>query len=85
MANDIFGEIASTYDETTARMFAPDVLDPAVDVLAELAGHGAALEFASGTGRVALPLAARGVHVHGIELSDEMVAEMARKPGANRV
>lgn len=86
VANDIFGaEIAATYDKTTARMFAPDVVDPAVDVLAKLAGHGTALEFAIGTGRVALPLAARGVHVHGIELSEAMVAEMARKPGADRI
>ena len=86
MANDIFGtEIAATYDETTAKMFAPDVVEPAVDILAELAGDGAALEFASGTGRIAVPLAARGVRVHGIELSEAMVAEMAHKPGADQI
>ena len=53
-------------------MFDPDVLGPTVELLAELAGEGAALEFAVGTGRVALPLAARGVPVSGIELSIPM-------------
>jgi len=51
-----------------------------LDVLEELAGGGAALEFAIGTGRVGLPLAARGVPVSGIELSEDMVAELRRKP-----
>jgi len=86
MPNDIFdAEIASTYDDDVSAAFAPDVVGRAVDVLQELAGGGAALEFASGTGRIALPLAARGVHVHGIELSTAMIAEMARKPGADQV
>ena len=62
-------------------MFAADVLDPAVDVLARLAGTGAALELAIGTGRVAVPLAARGVPVTGIELSAAMVAQLRRKVG----
>lgn len=84
MANDIFdAEIATSYDETTANMFAPEVVGPAVDVLVEFAGRGSALEFASGTGRIALPLAERGVPVQGIELSEAMAAEMARKPGAD--
>lgn len=48
-------ETAERYDDSSAFMFAPDVLDPAVDFLAELAGDGAALEFAVGTGRVAIP------------------------------
>jgi SAM-dependent methyltransferase len=60
-------------------MFAPDVLDPAVDFLAELAGGGPALELAIGTGRVAIPLADRGVPVTGIELSQPMVDELHRK------
>jgi SAM-dependent methyltransferase len=72
---------AATYDEDTA-IFAPEVVDPAVEFLADLAGDGRALEFAIGTGRIALPLAARGVAVHGIELSKAMVAVMASKPGA---
>jgi SAM-dependent methyltransferase len=70
---------AERYDATSAEMFAPDVLDPAVDLLARLAGTGPALEFAVGTGRVALPLAARGVPVTGIELSAAMVAQLRRK------
>ena len=86
MANDIFdAEIAKTYDADVAAAFTPELVEQTVDVLAEIAGDGAALEFASGTGRIALPLAARGVNVHGIELSEAMVAEMARKPGADQV
>jgi hypothetical protein len=50
-------------------------------VLAQLAGSEAALEFAIGTGRIALPLAARGIHVSGIELSEAMVAQLRAKPG----
>jgi hypothetical protein len=66
-------------------MFAPEVLGPAVDVLAALAGSGAALEFAVGTGRVALPLSARGVPVTGIELSPHMADRLRGKPGASAV
>jgi SAM-dependent methyltransferase len=58
---------------------------PAVAVLVELAGDAPVLEFAIGTGRVALPLAARGVDVHGIELSTAMVAEMRAKPGGQDI
>jgi len=74
-------EIAEAYDETSAAMFEPEVLDPVVDRLAELAGDGPALELAIGTGRVALPLRARGVDVHGIELSPPMVDQLRAKPG----
>lgn len=66
-------------------MFAPEVLGPTVDLLAELAGDGAALEFAIGTGRVAIPLAARGVAVSGVELSTAMVARLAAKDGAEQI
>lgn len=72
-------EIAATYDEGSPEMFAPEVLDPVVSVLAELAGDGRALEFAVGTGRVALPLAEKGVPVHGIELSPHMTARLREK------
>ena len=72
-------ESARTYDESSAFMFAPEVLDPAVDLLAGLAGDGAALELAIGTGRVAIPLADRGVPVSGIELSQPMTDELHRK------
>jgi SAM-dependent methyltransferase len=70
---------AESYDETSAFMFAPEVLDPAVQFLAELAGSGSALEFAIGTGRVAIPLVERGVSVSGIELSQPMVDQLHKK------
>ena len=76
---------APHYDERHAEMFDEAVLGPTVDVLVGLAGDGRALELASGTGRVALPLSARGVEVHGIELSRPMVDQMLAKPGAERV
>src|SRR5690349_13903231 len=60
-------------------MFAPEVLGPTVDRLAELAGGGRVLELAIGTGRVAVPLAERGVPVTGIELSAPMVARLREK------
>jgi SAM-dependent methyltransferase len=85
MPEDYFGEaVAARYDDD-ARMFDPAVVDPTVDVLAELAGDGAALEFAIGTGRIALPLAQRGVPVHGIDLSEAMVARLLAKPGAEEI
>ena len=78
--NEIWDEeTAAGYDVADARMFAPEVLGPTVDRLAELTGDGAALEFAIGTGRVAVPLAARGIPVTGIELSEPMVAQLRRK------
>jgi SAM-dependent methyltransferase len=77
--------VAARYDETSASMFTPEEIDPAVDVLAELAGDGRALEFAIGTGRVALPLAARGVEVHGLELSNAMVQQLRAKPGGDAI
>src|SRR5262249_21024714 len=66
-------------------MFAPAAVDPVVDLLASLAGGGRALELGIGTGRIALPLAARGVPVHGIELSRAMVARLRAKPGGDDV
>lgn len=72
-------EAAKRYDETSAEKFAPEVLGPTVDFLARLAGSGPALEFAIGTGRVSIPLAARGVPVTGVELSEPMVAQLRRK------
>ncbi|KUL34832.1 methyltransferase [Streptomyces sp. NRRL F-4489] len=81
-----FGErVAADYDASSAEMFAPEVVDPAVDVLARLAGGGAALELGIGTGRLALPLAARGVPVHGIDLSRAMVARLRAKPGGDAI
>jgi SAM-dependent methyltransferase len=72
-------ETAARYEEASAHMFAPQVLGPAVDRLAGLAGTGPALELAVGTGRVAIPLAARGLRVSGIELSAPMAAVLRRK------
>jgi SAM-dependent methyltransferase len=66
-------------------MFDPAVVTPVVDTLAELAGQGAALEFGIGTGRIALPLAERGVRVAGIDSSDAMVARLRAKPGGEDV
>jgi SAM-dependent methyltransferase len=73
--------VAARYDELSAEMFEPAAVDPVTDVLVELAGSGRALELAIGTGRIALPLARRGVPVHGIELSQAMVARLRAKPG----
>jgi SAM-dependent methyltransferase len=83
---DYFGErVAERYDESSPDMFDPAVVDPVVDFLAELAGEGAALELGIGTGRIALPLAQRGVRVHGIDLSEAMVAKLRAKPGAKEI
>ena len=78
-------DIAEVYDITAAAMFEPAVLEPIVDTLVELTRGGPALEFAIGTGRVALPLSARGVRVHGIELSPHMAERLRHKPGANAI
>ena len=86
MPEDHFGEgVARRYDESSADMFDPEVVDPVVDFLQDLAGGGAALELGIGTGRIALPLARRGVRVHGIDLSEAMVARLRAKPGANEI
>ena len=70
---------AAQYDTPGEGMFAPEVLGPTVDLLAELAGDGAALELAAGTGRVSIPLAERGVPVSGIELSRPMLERLREK------
>ncbi len=77
--------VAARYDESSEEMFDPAVVEPVVDLLVELAGSGRALELGIGTGRIALPLAQRGVPVHGIELSQAMAARLRAKPGAERV
>jgi SAM-dependent methyltransferase len=78
-------EVAQRYDTDSAGRFEPESVDPVVDVLAELAGDGRALEFGVGTGRIALPVARRGVPVHGIDLSRAMVAQLRAKPGGSAV
>jgi SAM-dependent methyltransferase len=72
-------DAAQRYDTPGTGMFAPDVLRPTVDRLAQLAGDGRAVEFAIGTGRVAIPLAERGVPVTGIELSQPMIDQLRTK------
>ncbi|MEY2449188.1 MAG: hypothetical protein QOH79_2664 [Acidimicrobiaceae bacterium] len=76
---------ARFYDRGTSDMFRPEVLDPTVEFLFDLVGTGRALEFAIGTGRVALPLHQRGVPVAGIDLSPQMVAQLRAKPGADDI
>jgi SAM-dependent methyltransferase len=86
MPEDYFGErVAARYDASAADLFDPAVVDPVVDFLADLAGRGAALELGIGTGRIALPLARRGIRVHGIDLSEAMVARLRAKPGADQI
>jgi SAM-dependent methyltransferase len=77
--------VAERYDRSAADMFDPAVLDPVVDFLVELARSGRALELGIGTGRIALPLARRGVTVHGIDLSKAMVARLRAKPGGEDI
>jgi SAM-dependent methyltransferase len=81
-----FGErVAAGYDESSPEMFGPDAVDPAVDRLAGLANGGRALELGIGTGRIALPLARRGVPVHGIDLSRAMLARLRAKPDSDAI
>ena len=75
--------VAARYDDVEDEMFHPAAIDPVVDRLVELAGNGRALELGIGTGRIALPLARRGVPVHGLELSQAMVARLRAKPGGD--
>jgi SAM-dependent methyltransferase len=83
--HDYFGErVAARYDDSS-EVFEPGAVDPVVEVLAELAGGGRALELGIGTGRIALPLARRGVPVHGIDLSRAMVARLRAKPGGEAI
>jgi len=83
---DYFAEdVAAAYDDAEADMFRPDAIGPPVEVLARLAGSGRALEFGIGTGRIALPLAGRGIEVHGIDRSAAMVARLRAKPGGDAI
>jgi SAM-dependent methyltransferase len=82
---DRFGpDVAADYDDPDDPRFAPAAVDPVVDLLVGLAAGGA-LELAIGTGRIALPLARRGVRVHGIDLSEAMLDRLRAKPDAERV
>ena len=86
MPENYFGEeVAAEYDDPLDPMFRAEAIDPVVDLLTELAGDGRALELGIGTGRIALPLSARGVPVSGIDLSEAMVARLRAKPGGEAV
>ena len=86
MSKNYFGEdVAALYDDPEDEMSQAAAVDPVVDFLAALAGDGAALELGIGTGRIALPLAGRGVRVQGIDLSEAMVARLQAKPGAEEI
>ncbi len=77
--------IARHYETLWPGLFDPAMVEPVVDLLAELAGTGAALEFGIGTGRIGLPLNQRGVPVHGIELSPAMITQLQAQQGASNV
>ena len=86
MSTNYFGEdVAARYDDPDDEMSQAATIDPVVDFIAALAGDGAALELGIGTGRIALPLARRGVRVHGIDLSEAMVARLKAKPGSEEI
>src|SRR5262249_44035295 len=86
VTEDYFGDsIAASYDESLGEMSDPRAIAQVVDVLAALAGDGRALELGIGTGRIALPLASRGIPVHGIDMSQAMVAKLRAKPGGESV
>jgi SAM-dependent methyltransferase len=76
--------IVDIYDEWSQSLESLDT-DSAVETLASLAGEGPVLELAIGTGRLALPLAERGLDVHGIDISAEMVAKLRAKPGGEHI
>ena len=77
--------VAARYDESEKEMFDPAAVGPVVDLLVDLTRDGRALEFGIGTGRIALPLAQRGVRVQGIELSKAMVGQLRSKPGGEDI
>lgn len=85
MLDHFAGTIALEYDEGVAFSFAPEVLKPTVETLFVLSNGGDCLEFAIGTGRVALPLQSRGLRVDGIEFSPDMIAELRKKPGGSTI
>jgi SAM-dependent methyltransferase len=80
-SHDTYGErVAGVYDDWHSDY------DPStIDMLAELAGDGRALELGIGTGRIALPLSARGVEVHGIDAAVSMISRLRAKPGSEQI
>jgi SAM-dependent methyltransferase len=80
--NQFVGEIAELYDASAPEMYEPALLDATAEFLAAEARGGKALEFGIGTGRVAIPLSQRGVDVHGVDISADMIEQLRRKPAA---
>ena len=86
MPENYFDErLAKSYEDKWPDLHTPEMVDPAVDFLSDLAGAGSALELGIGTGRIALPLSRRGVPVHGIELSPAMVEQLRSKEGSEEI
>jgi SAM-dependent methyltransferase len=88
LPEDHFGEdVAERYDGDPEHdpMFSAAMIEPVVDFLVQRARGGPVLELGIGTGRIAIPLAERGVQVHGIDLSEAMVARLQAKPGGDRI
>jgi SAM-dependent methyltransferase len=86
MAESHFDErVAAKYETYWPEIHEPAVVEPAVSFLADLASDGRALELGVGTGRLALPLSRQGVRVHGIELSEAMVARLRAQPGGDAI
>src|SRR5262245_52873858 len=86
MRKNYFDErIAESYEAKWPHLFEPAAVDPVVSFLADLAGSGPALELGIGTGRIALPLSQRGIPVHGIDLSEAMIAQLRAKPGGGDI
>jgi len=77
--------VAASYDDAVSDRYTTEAVVPAVDLLVGLAGDGAAVEFAVGTGRLAIPLAVSGTVVFGIDFSEAMLSELQKKEGAERV
>jgi SAM-dependent methyltransferase len=84
-ANYFDERIAATYREKWPELYRPEVIEPTVRFLADLAVGGAALEFGIGTGRIAIPLSQHGIAVHGIDLSPDMIAQLRAERGAEPV
>ena len=86
MRNNFFdARIAKSYEARWPEIHQPSAIEPVVEFLADLAGTGPALELGIGTGRIALPLSRRGIYVHGIELSPDMLAELRTRPGGDAI
>jgi SAM-dependent methyltransferase len=79
------GWIAQRYEVLWPHLFDPEVVGPAVNFLADLAGRGPILELGIGTGRLALPLSRRGIRVYGIDLSPAMVEQLRSQPGSSDI